>query len=115
MIKTAAEDFNKRLSENIAKYRKLNGLSQAELGNCIGYSNKSVSKWERNEGVPDAYTLYTISEVFGISVSELIGQAPKSKDTVSKLKAAEKDAKALARAKKKAMDRASKRKLNNKK
>lgn len=109
-----ADDFNKQLSENIGKYRKLNGLSQSELGECIGYTNKSVSKWERGEGVPDVFTAFSISEVFGISLSELIGQTGKSKETVNKIKSAEKDSKALSKAKKKALDRVKKRKIGKK-
>lgn len=108
------EEFNKLLSENIAKYRKLNGLSQSELGECIGYTNKSVSKWERGEGVPDVYTAFAISEVFGITLSELIGQTAKSKETLSKIKSAEKDSKALAKAKKRALERVKKRKIGKK-
>ena len=106
----SVEDFNKKLSENIVKYRKLNGMSQSELGECIGYTNKSVSKWERGEGVPDVYTVYSISEVFGITVSELIGQTGKSKETENKIKAAEKHSKATEKAKKKALERARKHK-----
>lgn len=104
------KEFREVLSKNIAMYRQLNGLTQAELAECISYSDKSVSKWERAEGVPDAFTLLALSEVFDISLSELVGQVPKCKATAEKQKTAEKDKKASERAKKKAIERAKKRK-----
>ncbi len=105
-----AEEFNASVSRNIAFYRRLNGLSQAELGECIGYTNKSVSKWERGDGMPDVFTLFLISGVFGITVSELIGQTGKSKETVNRIKTGEKNEKAQAKARKKALERAKKNK-----
>lgn len=107
--------FNQILAENLIKYRKLNSLSQAELAAAIGYSNKSVSKWERGAGTPDIYTLKLLSEIFGITVSELIGEVPVSKDTAEKFKAIEKSDKARERARKKALERAKKQKHKEKK
>lgn len=104
------ESFNKTMSENLAKYRKLNSFSQAELADCIGYTDKSVSKWERGLGSPDIYTLCCISEIYGITVSELIGQTEMSKETHEKFKAIEKSDKAREKAKKKALERAKKQK-----
>lgn len=108
-------DVNKKISENMIIYRKLNGLTQAELAECIGYSNKSVSKWERGEGVPDISTLLSISEVMGITVSELIGQTEMSKDTAEKIKSNEKNKKNEEKSKKKALERAKKLRLRKKK
>ncbi|MCI6771879.1 MAG: helix-turn-helix domain-containing protein [Oscillospiraceae bacterium] len=101
-------DFNRKVAENLVRYRKLHGMTQAELAECISYSNKSVSKWERGEGVPDAFVLFSLSEIYGITLSELVGQTAPGKQTAGKLKAQEK-------AKKKAIDRARKRKKKEKK
>ena len=38
----------------------------------LSYSDKSVSKWERAEAVPDAYVLKHMSEIFGVSVDYLL-------------------------------------------
>ena len=38
----------------------------------LSYSDKSVSKWERAEAVPDAYVLKKMSEIFGVSVDYLL-------------------------------------------
>lgn len=108
-------DFNRKVAENLVRYRKLHGMTQAELAECISYSNKSVSKWERGEGVPDAFVLFSLSEIYGITLSELVGQTAPGKQTAGKLKAQEKDRKAQEKAKKKAIDRARKRKKKEKK
>ena len=47
-------------------------MTQAELGELLNYSDKSVSKWERAEAVPDAYVLKKMSEIFGVSVDYLL-------------------------------------------
>lgn len=101
---------NEIIAENLALYRKLHGLTQAELAEAIGYSNKSVSKWERGEGMPDILLLLMLSDIYGITVSELVGQTEKCKETREKIKASEKDRKALERAKKKALEKAKKQK-----
>ena len=101
---------NEIIAENLALFRKLSGLTQSELADAIGYSNKSVSKWERGEGIPDILVLILLSDIYGITVSELIGQTPKSKETNEKIKAFEKDKKAIEKAKKKAFERAKKQK-----
>jgi len=98
------------IAENLALFRKLNGLTQNELAEAIGYSNKSVSKWERGEGTPDIIILTLLSDIYGITVSELIGQTSRSKETNEKLRAYEKDRKALEKAKRKALERAKKQK-----
>lgn len=101
---------NKIIAENLVLYRKLHGMTQAELAEAIGYSNKSVSKWERGEGTPDIFLLLLLSEIYGITVSELVGQTEKCRETQEKMRAAEKDRKALERARKKALERARKQK-----
>ena len=104
---------NEVLAQNLALYRKLHGFTQAQLADAIGYSDKSVSKWERGEGTPDIFLLLTLSEIYGVTVSELVGQTEKCKDTQEKNKAAEHDCKALERAKKKALERAKKQKKHS--
>ena len=107
-----AEDLQKRIAENLVKYRKLNGISQVELAQMLDYSNKSVSKWERGLGLPDILILYRISVIFGISVSELIGQDDMSKESKELIKKSEKDKKQQDKARKRAEKRAEKQKHN---
>ncbi len=47
-------------------------MTQAELGELLNYSDKSVSKWERAESIPDAYVLKRMSEIFGVPVDYIL-------------------------------------------
>ena len=105
-----SDELQKKIAENLVKYRELNNISQIELSEMIDYSNKSVSKWERGLGTPDIFVLYKLSVIFGISVSELIGQNEMSKETKELIKKTEKSNKEQRRAKKKAEERAKKQK-----
>ncbi|MBQ9515630.1 MAG: helix-turn-helix transcriptional regulator, partial [Ruminococcus sp.] len=51
------DDFKKIVAENIIKLRTSLGMTQAQLGEELSYSDKSVSKWERGESIPDVYVL----------------------------------------------------------
>lgn len=62
-----------QIGNNIAAARKSCGMTQAELAERIGYSDKAVSKWERSESVPDVITLVEMARVFGVTVDDLIG------------------------------------------
>ena len=48
-------------ASNLIKLRTGAGLTQAELGEMLHYSDKSVSKWERAEAIPDAFVLKAIA------------------------------------------------------
>lgn len=66
------------LAENIKTIRKNKGYSQEELAEKIHVTRQTVSKWENGQSVPDADLLKAMSEVLGVSVSELIdGDAEK--------------------------------------
>lgn len=60
------------VAANLTRYRKALGMTQAELAQKINYSDKSISKWERGDGIPDAFVLCEIAELFGITVNELV-------------------------------------------
>ena len=68
------------LKENIKQLRKTKGLSQEELAIKLNVVRQTISKWEQGLSVPDAEMLISISEVFEIPVSTLLGEnIPKSK------------------------------------
>ena len=62
--------FKQRVAANLAYYRKLSNITQAELAERINYSDKSVSKWERAAGVPDIYVLALLADLYGVSVDD---------------------------------------------
>jgi transcriptional regulator with XRE-family HTH domain len=66
--------LRQRIAANMAHYRKLNNMTQSELAEHISYSDKSISKWERAEGVPDIYVLTLLAELFSVSVNDLISE-----------------------------------------
>lgn len=60
------------IAKNIIYYRKSKGWSQLELAEKLQYSNKNISKWERGETVPSVFTLKRLSDIFGITLDELV-------------------------------------------
>ena len=74
------------LCQNLIKYRKALGLTQAELGERINYSDKAISKWERGDGFPDVFVLNQIAEIFGTSVDKLLKENPQKKAKVNSKK-----------------------------
>ena len=77
------ENLKTIIKENLIRYRKNAGLTQAQLANKLGYSDKTISKWEREEGVPDIYILKEIADLYGVTVNDLITPAP---TLISKIK-----------------------------
>ena len=69
------EELKSRIGANIARLRKKNRMTQAELAEKLNYSDKAISKWERAESMPDVLTLMLLAELFGTDVNELLGPA----------------------------------------
>lgn len=61
-----------QIGKFIAKLRKEKGLTQEQLGDEIGVTNKTVSRWETGVYLPPADALLTMSEMFAVSVNELL-------------------------------------------
>ena len=59
-------------ASNLINLRTAAGMTQAELGTQLNYSDKTVSKWERGEAVPDAYVLTQLAALFGVTVDYLL-------------------------------------------
>ena len=64
-------------ASNIIRLRSDRGMTQAELGAELNYSDKTISKWERGEAIPDAYVLTRLAELFGVSVDYLLSSHDK--------------------------------------
>ena len=61
-------------ASNLIRLRTAAGMTQAELGEQLNYSDKSISKWERGEAIPDAAVLKRMSEIFGVTVDYLLNE-----------------------------------------
>ncbi len=78
------ENLEKIFSKNLIKYRTLMGLKQSELAKKINYSDKSISKWERGEGLPDLKATTKLCEIFGITVDDMLKENDDHKGKISK-------------------------------
>ncbi len=67
-------DVKKVIAQNITELRLLGGMTQAELGEKLNYSDKTVSKWERGESTPDIEVLVMLSDLFGVTLDSLVRQ-----------------------------------------
>jgi len=59
-------------ASNLIELRTNAGMTQSELGEKLSYSDKTVSKWERGEAIPDAAVLKRIGQLFSVSVDYLL-------------------------------------------
>lgn len=60
------------IGEKIYKFRTEQNLSQGRLSEMLDVSRQSVSKWENNAAVPDLDKIIKLSEIFGVTVDELV-------------------------------------------
>ena len=78
------------LGTNISRLRAEHHLSQGDLAESLGVSRQSVSKWETDSSVPDLDKLVKLSQLFGVSLDELVtGDAgPAEAETPTEMSAA---------------------------
>lgn len=62
----------KTIGKFISVLRRANGMTQKELGEKLYVSDKTVSRWERDECEPELSLLPAIAEIFGITTDELL-------------------------------------------
>lgn len=74
-------DIKEIFALNLSALRKNEGMTQLELGERLNYSDKTVSKWERGESLPDAGILKQIAEVFGVGVDYLLEEDHEHKES----------------------------------
>ena len=56
----------------VTELRKAKGMTQAELAEKMGITDKAVSKWERDLSYPDVTSIPRLAEILGVSVDELL-------------------------------------------
>ena len=69
----------------IAELRKQHGMTQLELAEKMGVTDKAVSKWERDLSCPDINTIPNLAEILGVSVEELMQVKKEAEAPVSKV------------------------------
>lgn len=75
------EDLKETISKNLVELRTHAKLTQLQLAEMLNYSDKAVSKWERGEAIPDLRVLIQLTEIYGITLDELV----KSKEITPKI------------------------------
>ena len=63
-----------KLSEKIKALRKGAGLSQEEFGARLNVSRQAITKWESGEGLPDIGNLLVLSQLFNVSIDDLLSE-----------------------------------------
>ncbi len=61
-----------KIGKFIAKERKAKSLTQRQLAEKLGISDKTVSKWECGKGLPEVVFMLPLCEILGTSVNELL-------------------------------------------
>ena len=77
--------MKKTLGTMIAELRKQHGMTQLELAEKMGVTDKAVSKWERDLSCPDINSIPTLAEILGVSVEELMQIKKEAEAPVSKV------------------------------
>ena len=60
------------IAENLISLRKSKNLKQSDLSEAIGYSDKTISRWENGTSTPDISTLISLAKFYNVSVEDLI-------------------------------------------
>ena len=61
-----------KIGSFIAQRRKDKKLTQAKLASYLGISDRTISKWERGESLPDILVFKQLADLFGVNVDYLI-------------------------------------------
>lgn len=73
------------LGATITSLRKERGMTQLELAEKMGVTDKAVSKWERDLSCPDILSVSKLAELFGVSVDELMRARTEIKEDETKM------------------------------
>lgn len=87
MTEVTTNKIRENFARNLAFYRKAANKTQLELANELNYSDKSISKWERGDGLPDLEVTAQIAKILGVGVSDLIADKVKRRILITRNKA----------------------------
>ncbi len=73
-----------KIGRFLSELRKEQGLTQQQLADSIGVSNKTISKWECGKGMPEISSIMPLCQMLHINVNELISGERLSEDGYSK-------------------------------
>ena len=64
--------MERKIGAFLSELRRENGLTQKELAGMLHVSDKTVSRWERDEGTPDLFLVPVLAKLYGITSDEII-------------------------------------------
>ena len=70
-IVLSMKDRSPIVAHNLAELRKSRGLTQGQLAEKFAYTDKSISKWEQGEALPDLNTLQELADFYGVTLDYL--------------------------------------------
>ena len=71
-------DYKTQFIKNLKDYRKQNNLTQDDLAEMLGYSQKNIAKWEQGFTLPSVDVVVDLAKRMNISLDELLGLNEKS-------------------------------------
>lgn len=66
------DDLKVIFASNLIRLRTDAGMTQLQLAEKLNYSDKSVSKWERGEALPDVLVVKAMADLFGVTVDFML-------------------------------------------
>ena len=79
------QDLKFVIAKNIQKLRQEKGMTQLELAEKINYSDKTVSKWERGESLPDIVVLKTVADLLEVTLDYLVEEEHEGKPVTKEM------------------------------
>ena len=70
------ESLRKIIGSNLAELRKERKITQLELAEMFGYTDKAISKREKGDTLPDVETLYQLASFYGVTIDYLTNDIP---------------------------------------
>lgn len=68
------KDIKQIIAKNLSNLRKNKKITQTELAEQFGYSDKAISKWENGDTLPDIQTLYQLCEFYNVTLDFLVSE-----------------------------------------
>lgn len=79
------EELNEIISKNLINLRQKSGMTQLQVAEKINYSDKSISKWERGDAIPDIPVMLQLAKLYGVTIDDIVSKHEK-KDIKPKAK-----------------------------
>lgn len=69
-----SKNIREIIAKNLISLRKNKKMTQSELADEFGYSDKAISKWENGDTLPDIETLYKLCQFYNVSLDFLVDE-----------------------------------------